>query len=795
ISIETRLAGHSHLGARARLNAAMALRLALAHLQQEAGPDRRATGRAEIIQPETSVSNLRNPMWTGVWRTDRPNQPPAWLVSGRHDQTAGAQSVSMEGLSDYGPGHLHPLVTAYPPVGVESVTLVGEGSANRFSAADPGKPSGFVEGLPKIPFPETSGAYAYWIGDEGIKARINLTDPRLGAAAGSPANVSALRGPGRTAAELLPGLTAADPAELGAANGVDELPLVTGSTAGTPADTPARATTPNSRRLFHDVSFSSAGVLSDSRDGGLRRDLSLAFELTDQDFSRSEFGSAFDCPATGGLSGHETVRMQAPIAGRIIQTAPVFNRTTPQGELRGPTWWALRDYHRLYKQLGWSASGAPSLRARSLFPNAGSIHTAPFDGDVEGLRRTQYLYAGAHNGDHPGLNPAVQDFGTLFGTNYRPIPRPFACSAAPYVDRTLLVFDISQDGWWITLNLTPFVVLHNPYNVAMECPATSTGASHVLSYSDWDEWKLIIRITRSGITYNYEHPLGDYYKRMGARSSSTPDMFRLYLGSVTLQPGEYRLFSPASPVPSVWGKVVRLTNSFNFTGGYTDGGDTGLDWSVLWPGFTLYYNDRMQFEIAPTGRSTPGSNGLPRSVPTSNRVTPGGVFRFRHGLVCWPGDALTDASTSYELFNRSSELNEASQRVIDPTRIGHPGPINFPNVTFIPYNRTSIGQPAPGQIIAALELSTRAVTERPPASTWLGLNATAAAPYPPYTANPQLYQTALPAPTFTHTNPTAPVVRADGAGRTGSGGNAGFNGSSPSFRMRSCRPTGSGSAA
>ncbi|MFM9167866.1 MAG: hypothetical protein ACKOQ9_06045, partial [Verrucomicrobiota bacterium] len=111
ISIETRLAGHSHLGARARLNAAMALRLALAHLQQEAGPDRRATGRAEIIQPETSVSNLRNPMWTGVWRTDRPNQPPAWLVSGRHDQAAGAQSVAMDGLSGSGPGHLRPLGT------------------------------------------------------------------------------------------------------------------------------------------------------------------------------------------------------------------------------------------------------------------------------------------------------------------------------------------------------------------------------------------------------------------------------------------------------------------------------------------------------------------------------------------------------------------------------------------------------------------------------------------------------------------------------------------------------------
>ncbi len=793
ISIETRLATQSQLGARARLNALVALRLAVAQLQQEAGPDRRATARAEIIQPAATTASLRNPMWTGVWRTDRPDQPPAWLVSGRHDRPANSQSVSLSGQSDYGPDHLSPL-PAYPPANVETVTLVGAGSANRYSATDPTRPDGFVEGIPKLSLPDGSGAYAYWIGDEGVKARVNLDDPRAAATGLSPEHVARLRAPGRFAHELLTGLEGAAQGELAQSGSVDDLPLVTGFSGGTPPDIPARPTTPNSRRLFHDVTFHSAGVLADSRDGGLRRDLSLAFEMSDREFSQSEFGSAFDVPATGVAAGMDIVRMQTPISGRIIQVAPVFNRSTPEGELRGPTWWALRDYHRLYKQLGWSAAGAPVLRARSLFPNAGSIHTMAFNGDNEGLRRTQYLYAGVHNGDHVGLNPSVRDIGDFFGTNYRPIPRPFACSASPYVDRTMLVFDISQGGGWITLNLTPFVVLHNPFNVAIECPAATAGASHVFSYSDWDDWKLIIRITRSGVTYNYEHPLGDYYKRMGMRASTTPDMFRLYLGTVTLQPGEYRVYSPASPYPSVWGQVVRLTNSFNFTGGYTDGGDTGLDWAVLWPGFLVYTTDRLQFEIVPTGRSMPDSNGIPRSVPTANRITPAGVFRSRHGLVCWPGDGLTDTSTSFELYNRSSELNEITQRVVDPAVIGHPGPITFPSVASIPYNRTSTGLPAPGQIIAALELSTRSVIERTPATSWLSAASTTALPYPPYSAAAALYRTAAPAPTYTHTNPTAPVIRSDGAGRLASGANPGFNGPSPSYRMRSFRPTGSGSA-
>lgn len=30
-----------------------------------------------------------------------------------------------------------------------------------------------------LPDPGVAGTYAYWIGDEGVKARLNLTDPRL----------------------------------------------------------------------------------------------------------------------------------------------------------------------------------------------------------------------------------------------------------------------------------------------------------------------------------------------------------------------------------------------------------------------------------------------------------------------------------------------------------------------------------------------------------------------------------------------------------------------------------------
>jgi len=66
LSVETRLAGHANLSLRARLNGVVALRLALAHTQQEAGPDRRVTARADLAQPDVAVGSLLNPMWTGV---------------------------------------------------------------------------------------------------------------------------------------------------------------------------------------------------------------------------------------------------------------------------------------------------------------------------------------------------------------------------------------------------------------------------------------------------------------------------------------------------------------------------------------------------------------------------------------------------------------------------------------------------------------------------------------------------------------------------------------------------------
>ena len=456
LNVESRAAATFHLATRARLNALMSGRLALAHLQQTAGPDRRATATGDLAgvfsPPSPYVATLSNSEkisqgqrnWTGVWRTDKPDEPPAWLISGKGGQDVTntstsftAQSVSLSGKSDYTNTYWLPWTTDYPinPSAPSSFAiLVGNGSAVLEPGTD-GKygTSDDIDGriaLPKIPVPgvtqgTTIGNFAYWVGDEGVKARINLQDSRdlTGTAPTSNNVINALRSPGRLGTELLTGLTgvAVNQAELNQITSTQQLALVPGYTATTLGL--------DSRKLsFHNQTLWSSGVLADSFRGGLKRDLSLAFEMDDYDFDNSDFGSGAKGGTSAEISGKTkggsvtefydttlvapalrnsafpefgptttttpTVSATSPTDPKprvwvpmfekgnnnpsreltsgtnYLAWSPVFMREDPVAKKRfvGPLWHVLRDYYRLYKEIDW-ASDVATLPARSFFPN------------------------------------------------------------------------------------------------------------------------------------------------------------------------------------------------------------------------------------------------------------------------------------------------------------------------------------------------------------------------------------------------------------------------------------------
>ncbi|MEN9814159.1 MAG: hypothetical protein RLZZ412_141 [Verrucomicrobiota bacterium] len=810
ITIESRAAMNQQLATRARLNALVSMRLALAHLQQEAGADRRATARADITQPGVSAGSLRNPMWTGVWRTDKPDLPPAWLVSGLGDQPAGTQTVSLfqtGSTPDYPAGYWAPWQT--PPVGSsqDMIELVGLGSALPAAGT---RPSGIIS-LPKVTLPddETFGRYAYWIGDEGVKARINLADGRS-AAASAADRLIALRSPvvaGLTGVKGLNTLTR--PEQLGHIDTARQLTLLSGFNSGAASD-PDPITNPE-KTYFHDLSFVSAGVIADSFHGGLRRDLSRAFELSDDAFANTEFGEGRNVTGgntpdgaagthTGnGFAGRTlTSRSDDPLMMAIVTgttgnsggstgngaavAAPVFSRTTTAGQVRGPAWWALRDYHRLYQQLGWS-SGAisgrgttqPELLARTFWPNAAVSRPSgnPEDSGIHdnGIRNRAYSYSDVYNGDlNSTINPNASDF--LNGDKGRLVTRPLHVAATPYIHRTSLAFSFTKTSFtgpaprplrgtitrfYLYLNVTPIVVVHNPYNVRMRWRPTSAGSPTTDAYpavvclSGMEDWNLVLR--QPGAFYS--KPLTQLL-RVNGRSAEKDDTFRIYLRGdinnpdIVLEPGEFRVFS-CQPVAANMSNISGWSQATAATNQLTVGRALEID----------------EIIDSPAGGSY--DEGIDERITFTAEIASGQNLRMRHALDCWPGDRLElkkdgtrTANDQLSFFLNSSEHSEL---VITQ------GPMTAAGRTF------SAGiNDVPLKYVDGSQLEGTGPTRTPAPFAVIDIEAKSA------------NEDRAPFPLFTHSNPMAGSLRASGAGRTAAGANNGTRGAPASFtaKVRSC---------
>lgn len=273
--VETQVASNSQSLSLARQNALFSLNLSLGQLQKQAGPDNRLTARADI----TASGPSHQPYLTGVWEsTNTTATPNAWLVSG---DTANATHVADVLDPAVGSG-LHGEGAA------PWVFLVGEASVDdnarrvRLATRAIDAPAGTVPGISSS---ATVGRYAWWIGDEGVKASASLVDPLLlanpisynsGGVTGDDwsdevkrARLNQLQ-PVRPRLERLFGDLSPDvAATAGQLSRIAQLSQL-GMVAGGPNDAGRRA-------AFHDVTALSEAVLVDHYDAAtirLRRDLS-----------------------------------------------------------------------------------------------------------------------------------------------------------------------------------------------------------------------------------------------------------------------------------------------------------------------------------------------------------------------------------------------------------------------------------------------------------------------------------------------------------------------------------------
>lgn len=300
-SVALRSSSQGKAQAEAQANARMALILAIGKLQTLTGPDQRLTASAQLA---TASQPVKNPHWTGVWRNtgtqsivpgasiSKP-QLLSWLVSGNH---AASPAYTPEMNFNRNTPQL------FPGIADKAVTLLGGGSVD-LSISDEnadGMEDGGGVAAPLVeivePQGKVTGRYAYWVGDEGVKARINLNDPHVQATTGSAEGRGRLATPPRSAAELFSrdsSPTSALWGELYRANDPVNDRVLSNKTLSLAldADTATAQTLPKAR--YHDLSVASESLFVDARNGGLKFDLTTATRFGADDWS--EFKTLAAC--------------------------------------------------------------------------------------------------------------------------------------------------------------------------------------------------------------------------------------------------------------------------------------------------------------------------------------------------------------------------------------------------------------------------------------------------------------------------------------------------------------------
>ena len=363
--VETQVATNGQHQAAARQNALVALNVALGQVQQFTGPDRRVTARADLGNAADNAHAVAQPgarHWVGAWgdanSASADHGAPVflnWLVSGNENTVVQADangaitsSAATPGVrpdqtvSDLSSATAHS--TDLRIASAHARVLVGPGTVG--SSADGGLgPDGYVvaplkditiasDSVPGLTgsTPVTIGRYAWWVGDEGIKARANLTESEE-TVNSSDDTVRRLRYrlPARTGIELMED----------APEALSDLDLAASGAAAFRADLRKIVSSPQFSmtsggvlpahfigRHFHDISAVGHGVLANTLAGGLRQDLTAAF-------------------AAG------TNRNDAP-------TGPIWQTGTTDWN-KGPDWQLLRSYYQIPYESGSSGSDT-SLR-------------------------------------------------------------------------------------------------------------------------------------------------------------------------------------------------------------------------------------------------------------------------------------------------------------------------------------------------------------------------------------------------------------------------------------------------
>ena len=507
LNLESRIADMAVRSAMARHNALMSARLALAQLQLLAGPDQRVTATGGIIDTTNTTwgaapTNPNYAVFTGVWhagtktdsagrhlsplqrssngylydtrfsedsasgvapatnadgkvydwatdreRTTSDGRLLGWLVSGNEGLPLAATKYT-------GPRSAWTTGAAGRVVLVGVATVGTTGTTEGTLAA----PTGRVE-LPPVTMPGPAGAaysaggsvvtgrYAWWVGDEGVKARINLSDPYAGLQP-DDANVTA-GGYYRLMTSQRNNFTLVrDSASTTPFSGWDTASATSVANASTFAQLRTAlglASTVDLAQFYHDVSFTSLGIHTDTLRGGLKRDLTAYLNLG---------GDTPTAPGSGTISGAAWVT-NTPASTNPARTMALpgvsdttdilddlpwlpYQATSPLPVFTGtsPKYGLMR--HWLSQKAAWTTTGVPSsLPSLRTSATAASTYTTSND--------QNYMVSRVNNQSRTPVHPVLSQMNIYF---------------RPAYDSTL-----GGTGVQAYMLVYPRIVLWNPWNV------------------------------------------------------------------------------------------------------------------------------------------------------------------------------------------------------------------------------------------------------------------------------------------------------------------------------------------
>ncbi len=494
-TVTLRSSQQGHAMSMAQANARLALFLAIADLQKHAGPDQRVTGRADLTD-----SSVPNPMWTAVWNSE--GGDPVYLVSG----------------NSFGEGN-SPSTGRHKP----DKQLSKEEGSLLFGSELPldrqvFAPTVHLNGAEK-------GSYAFWIADEGVKARIDLKNPyrnadsdkelRLAVSAAQSNSI------GHASADLKKGWPA-DDSKNDRLLSLEQAGLLD---LGIPDF---------HRQYFHDLTAHSRGLLTDAKKGGLKRDLTLAFEnevVFERWFGRKRASQTTPAASVTGVvvtteGGYQhTVGGPGPAADKFYISEEFMNYRNKD---TGPNWGILCHYYNLHKQVEAQTDAFPFILPHP--PANIQARRSSWDPYTEYIDTSTTLDP-IYTSDLQHNNNYVAPVPGRFQTAYR------------LKSRLVGVRPDGQRTYSIILEFKPVIGIWNPYNVTFR---------HHRYRIEW-EMSPILKVeitdppTFPGGPFNMEVDMTGWYGR-----SDDSDLLTFFTNEIDLRPGELRIFSLKEPatIPS-----------------------------------------------------------------------------------------------------------------------------------------------------------------------------------------------------------------------------------------------------